>query len=122
MFADELREYLLGKTGATEGQPFGPDVLVYKVADEMFAFLKIDDEDGLGRCNLKCDPARAELLRSENEFIQPGYHMNKKHWNTLVLDPSLPDPLIKELVDHSWELVVSGLTKKARTALLGELE
>ncbi len=120
MFADDLREYLLGKTGATEGQPFGPDVLVYKVAGKMFAFLKIDDEDGLGRCNLKCDPVRAEALRLDHESILPGYHMNKKHWNTLVLDPSLSDQLVKELVDHSWDLVVAGLTKKARTALLGE--
>ncbi len=119
MSADELRDYLLSKEGTTEGQPFGPDVLVYKVGGKMFATLGFDDEDGLGRTNLKCDPGRADELRASHDAILPGYHMNKRHWNTLVLDGSLPAALVRELVDHSWELVVAGLPKKLREGLAG---
>jgi predicted DNA-binding protein (MmcQ/YjbR family) len=118
MHADDLRSYLLSKAAATEEQPFGPDVLVYKVAGKMFATLEIDDGDGLERCNLKSDPERAAELRLENDAIIPGYHMNEKHWNTLVLEALLKDALVRELVDHSGDLVVAGLTKKARAAVL----
>ena len=114
MLADELREYFLEKASTTEEQPFGPDVLVYKVKGKMFATLGIDDHDGLGRANLKCDPDRAIELRDEHDAILPGYHMNKRHWNTLVLDGSLPAELVRELVDHSYNLVVAGLPKKVR--------
>ena len=117
MHADEIREYLLSRPATTEEQPFGPDVLVYKVKGKMFATLGIDDEDGSGRTNLKCDPDRAIELRAEHESILPGYHMNKRHWNTLVLDGSLPAKLVRELVDHSWKLVVGGLPKKIRGEL-----
>ncbi|MCB1095391.1 MAG: MmcQ/YjbR family DNA-binding protein [Verrucomicrobiales bacterium] len=117
MYADELQQYLLSRPHTTEEQPFGPEVLVYKVKGKMFATLGIDDDDALGRANLKCDPDRAIELRDEHPAIQPGYHMNKKHWNTLVLDGSLADGLVRELVDHSWELVVAGLPKKVRESL-----
>lgn len=117
MHPDELRDYLLAKPAATEGQPFGPDVLVFKVVGKMFATLGFDDADGHGRCNLKCDPARAIDLRAEHAAILPGYHMNKRHWNTLALDGSLPPALVRELADHSWELVVAGLPKRARENL-----
>lgn len=117
MFADEIREYLLSKPGATEDQPFGPDVLVYKIRGKMFATLGVDDHDGLGRSNLKCDPDRAETLREEHEAILPGYHMNKRHWNTLVLDGSLSSRLIQDLVDHSYDLVVAKLPRKVREEL-----
>ena len=117
MLPDELREHLLTKEATTEEQPFGPEVLVYKVKGKMFATLGFDDEDGFGRCNLKCDPDRAVELRGSHEAILPGYHMNKRHWNTLVLDGSLAPKLVRELCDHSWELVVAGLPKKIRETL-----
>ncbi|MGK0186639.1 MAG: putative DNA-binding protein (MmcQ/YjbR family) [Verrucomicrobiales bacterium] len=117
MFADEMQQYLLSRPFTTEEQPFGPDVLVYKVKGKMFATLGIDDDDGTGRVNLKCNPDRAIELREEHRAILPGYHMNKRHWNTLVLDGSLADSLVRELVDHSWDLVVAGLPKKVRDIL-----
>ena len=85
----------------------------------MFATLGFEEEEGIeiGQTNLKCDPERAVMLRAEHESIVPGYHMNKKHWNTLVLDGSLPGDLIRELVDHSWDLVVAGLPKRDRAEL-----
>lgn len=100
----------LSKPGADETTPFGPDVLVYKVGGRMFA-LTVPDEFP-ARINLKCDPERAVILRDEHEAIIPGYHMNKRHWNTLVLDGSLPSKLVNELIDHSYELVAASLPKK----------
>ena len=117
MHADEFQQYLLSRPHTTEEQPFGPDVLVYKVKGKMFATLGVDDDDGKGRANLKCDPDRAVDLRDAHSAVLPGYHMNKRHWNTLILDGSLPDSLVRELVIHSWELVVAGLPKKVRESL-----
>ncbi|NNE91642.1 MAG: MmcQ/YjbR family DNA-binding protein [Verrucomicrobiales bacterium] len=120
MDAEELRAYLLSRPATTGETPFGPEVLVYKVAGKMFATLGFETEaDGLEtpRTNLKCDPNRAVELRSEHDAILPGYHMNKKHWNTLVIDGSLPPELVRDLIDHSWELVVAGLPKKTREEL-----
>lgn len=111
----ELIEYCLGQKAAEETTPFGPDVLVYKVCDKVFA---LTSPDGVpSRVNLKCDPDRAVELRDEYEAVIPGFHMNKKHWNTVVLDGSLPDALLRELIDHSYALVVSGMTKKQRAEL-----
>ena len=102
-------DHFLSKTGAEECTPFGPDVLVYKVAGKMFALAV--PADFPARINLKCDPERALALRDEYEAITPGYHMNKRHWNTLVLDGSLPSKLVRDLIDHSYELVVASLPK-----------
>ena len=113
--ADDARASLLGKDRVTEETPFGPDVLVYKVAGKMFATLGFENE--IGNMNLKCEPDRALMLREENESIIPGYHMNKKHWNTLVLDGSLSAKLVSGLIDHSYELVVSGMSKKQQADL-----
>lgn len=113
--ADDARASLLGKDRVTEEAPFGPDVLVYKVAGKMFASLGFENE--IGNMNLKCEPDRALMLREENESIIPGYHMNKKHWNTLVLDGSLSAKLVSGLIDHSYELVVSGMSKKQQADL-----
>ena len=110
-------EHFLSKPGAEETTPFGPDVLVYKVAGKMFALAVPDDFPS--RINLKCDPERALLLRDQYPAIQPGYHMNKRHWNTVVLDGSLPSSLVKELIDHSYELVVAALPKAQRAKLGG---
>ncbi len=123
MFVDDARECLLAQPYSTEVTPFGPDVLVYKVgrdeSNKMFATLGIDDADEHGRMNLKCDPERALELREEHEAIIPGYHMNKRHWNTLVLDGSLPESLVRELISHSYALVRKSLPKKLRDELDG---
>ena len=106
-------DHFLSKLGAEESTPFGPDVLVYKVAGKIFALAVPDDFPA--RINLKCDPERALALRDEHEAITPGYHMNKRHWNTLILDGSLPAKLVRNLIDHSYEIVVASLPKSWRS-------
>jgi predicted DNA-binding protein (MmcQ/YjbR family) len=108
-------ERFLSKPGAEETTPFGPDVLVYKVGGKMFALTVPDDFPA--RINLKCDPERSVVLREDHAAITPGYHMNKRHWNTVVLDNSLPSKLVKELIDHSYDLVVASLPKAERAKL-----
>ena len=108
-------EICLAKPGAEETIPFGPDVLVYKVGGKMFATAGLSDD--VGRMNLKCDPERAADLRERYEAILPGYHMNKRHWNTIVFDGSLAPSLVQELIEMSYRLVVQGLPKKARERL-----
>lgn len=98
-----------------ETTPFGPEVLVYKVAGKIFA-LAIPDEYPV-RVNLKCDPDRALELRDRHEGIIPGYHMNKRHWNTLILDGSLPSKLVRELIEHSYQLVIASLPARTRKEL-----
>ena len=115
MDAEKAREFLLSCSHATEETPFGPDVLVYKIGGKMFATLSF--EGFTGRMNLKCDPDRALDLRAEHECILPGYHMNKRHWNTLVLDGSLPPAMIAELILHSHQLVYEKLPAKTRSSL-----
>jgi len=115
MNLEKIRACCLAFPGVTEEAPFGPEVPVYKVMGKMFALISPDDVPP--SINLKCDPDRALDLRDQYEAIQPGYHMSKKHWNTVLLDGSLPYPLIQELIDHSYELVVGGLTKKDREKL-----
>ena len=111
----ELIYYCLSKKGAGESAPFVPEVLVYKVGAKVFAITGPDDYPS--RINLKCDPDRAILLRDEYDAVTPGYHMNKKHWNTVVLDGSIPSDLLRELVDHSYDLVIKGMTQKERDSL-----
>ena len=115
MHVEDFRNYCLSKKGVTESLPFDENTLVFKVMGKMFAL------NGLNRLppavNLKCDPDKTVLLREEHDGnIIPGYHMNKVHWNTCLLE-ELPPELIKGLTDHSYDLVVSKLTKKAKTAL-----
>lgn len=105
----------LALPGAEETTPFGPDVLVYKVGGKMFALTSPDEHPP--RVNLKCDPERALELRDRYEDIVPGYHMNKRHWNTVVLGGRLPTALVRELITHSYELVVASLPAKTRSAL-----
>jgi len=99
----DLIAHCLSKPGAEESTPFGPDTLVYKVGGKIFAITSPDDFPP--RVNLKCDPERAIELRDRYESILPGYHMNKRHWNTVILDGSVPSALVRELVDHSYQLV-----------------
>lgn len=100
---------------AEETTPFGPDVLVYKVGGKLFALTV--PEDFPARVNLKCDPQRAAELRDEYKGIIPGYHMNKRHWNTVMLDGSVPGRLIGELIEHSYSLVAASLPKKIKAEL-----
>lgn len=119
MTLDELLIYCTAKPGVEETLPFGPDTLVLKVAGKMFAASGLGEEEL--RVNLKCDPERSVQLRERHEEIIPGWHMNKKHWNTVYLERGdLSDALVKELIDHSYDLVVASLTKKARKALDSE--
>jgi predicted DNA-binding protein (MmcQ/YjbR family) len=92
--------------------PFGPDVLVFKVGGKIFAMLGIDHHPV--RLNLKCDPERAINLRAEFPSIVPGYHANKKHWNTLLLDGTIPPSTIQELIAHSYDLVIQSLPKSKK--------
>lgn len=108
-------EFCLTLPVVAETTPFGPDVLVYKVAGKMFATAALQNEQG--RMNLKCEPEQALQLRDQWTAIEPGYHMNKKHWNTLLFDGSLPAPLIRQLIEHSYDLVVAGMPKKLRESL-----
>lgn len=98
-----------------ECTPFGPETLVFKVAGKLFALTT--PEEFPPRLNLKCDPDRAVELRDRHAAVLPGYHMNKRHWNTLVLDGSLPGPLVAELIRHSYDLVVAGLPAAKRRDL-----
>lgn len=107
--------HILSKPAVEETTPFGPNVLVYKVGGKMFALVSPDDFPA--SLNLKCDPERSLELRDAWEAITPGYHMNKKHWNTLLLDGSVPTELIRELIDHSYALVVASLPKRKKELL-----
>ena len=115
MHIEEFRDYCLAKPGVTEGFPFGEETLVLKVLDKVFALTGLSADFAI---YLKCDPERAVELREQYPAIQPGYHMNKKHWNTVYVDGSLSDKFLKELIDHSYEMVVKGLPKKVRDELL----
>lgn len=113
MDIEQLQEYCLSKAGAEETLPFGPDTLVYKVAGKAFLLTSLTNEEGL-RFNVKCDPDKAEELREQYSCVLPGYHMNKKHWNTVVVDGSVSNKQLKEWIDHSYQLVVDSLPKKLR--------
>jgi len=114
MNVEQFRNYCLKKKGVTEEFPFGPETLAYKVMGKLFALAGIDNFESI---NLKCDPEEAVLLREKYDAIQPGYHMNKKHWNTVMLDGSLTDKLVYKLIDDSYNLVAAGLTKADKKAL-----
>lgn len=111
----EAKNYLLAKPEAIEDYPFGPDVMVPKIKGKMFATL--GTENGIARINLKCDPDEALALRDIFTAIIPGYHMNKKHWNTVILDGSIPQGEIERMIDNSYLLVIRSLTKPQRDAL-----
>lgn len=114
MNVEEFREICIGKPGVTEAFPFDEQTLVFKVMGKMFALSNIDDFVSV---NLKCDPERAVDLRETYSGIKPGWHMNKTHWNTVMTDGSVDDTLVIELIQHSYELVASKLTKKDKEAL-----
>ena len=119
MDIETLRQYCLAKKGVTETFPFDADTLVFKVKGKMFALAPLERwEKGEKTINLKCDPGYSEELRAEYESIYGGYHMNKRHWNTVnVSSGELPAGLIRELIDHSYDLVVKKLPKNKRPGL-----
>jgi predicted DNA-binding protein (MmcQ/YjbR family) len=106
MNLETIRNYCLQKEETEESLPFGPDVVVFKVKGKSFLLLPLDTDDL--RFNVKCDPDLAEELRAQYPCVLPGYHMNKKHWNTIIVDGSVPVSLIKEWIDHSYQLVENG--------------
>ncbi|WP_200975969.1 MmcQ/YjbR family DNA-binding protein [Echinicola sp. 20G] len=109
-----FRDYCLRKPGVSEDTPFGPDTLVFKVGGKLFALIDIEKFESV---NLKCDPERAVELREKYNGVIPGYHMNKKHWNTVAFGADLADAAILELVDHSYELVFQSLSKKVQNEI-----
>ncbi|WP_034041775.1 MmcQ/YjbR family DNA-binding protein [Wocania ichthyoenteri] len=119
MNIEQLREYCLSKKGTSEGFPFDENVLVFKVLGKMFVLTGLDSwEKGEAAVNLKADPDYSEELRAEYSSIRPGYHMSKKHWNTLYIDEGeLETKLVLELINHSYDMVVKTLPKKLREQL-----
>lgn len=111
MNIEEIAEFCLSKDGAAESFPFGDSTLVVKVGGKIFALINLNSNFWI---NLKCDPERAIELRESNSAITPGYHMNKKHWNTIPLDGSLSDKLLRELIDHSYALVYQSLSAQLK--------
>ncbi len=115
MNIEDFTVYCSSKRSVSTSFPFGGDTLVFKVLNKIFALTGLDESPC--KVNLKCDPERALSLREEYWEIKPGYHMNKKHWNTIELEANLSDDLIKSLIDHSYDLVVSSLPKKDKIYL-----
>ena len=115
-------EYCLSKKGVTEHFPFDEDTLVFKVGGKIFALSSLSQwEKGTPHVNLKCDPERGQELRAEYDGINPGFHMNKTHWNTITINDDVSDVLLKELISHSYDLVFKSLTKKIQIEI-NELE
>lgn len=114
MDIEAFRNYCLSKKGVTEGFPFDSDTLVFKVMGKIFALTDVESFESI---NLKCDPEVALHLRDLNPAVLPGWHMNKTHWNTIVIDGSVAEDKLKEWIDHSYDMVVKGLPRKLRSQL-----
>lgn len=114
MNIEDIRNFCLLKKGVTEGFPFDEETLVFKVAGKMFALVDLEDDLNI---NLKCDPEKVPELREQFPAVIPGYHMNKKHWNTVIIDGSIRDELIREWIDDSYNLVVKKLMSSERKLL-----
>ncbi len=120
MNIETFREYCLAKPEVEEGLPFGEDTLVFKVAGKIFAITGLDSPEF--KVNLKCDPDYALELRDCYEEVQPGYHMNKKHWNTIAFEGQISDKLLRQLIDHSYTLVLQSLKKADKERVLALLK
>lgn len=114
MNIEQIREYCLSLNGVTEDMPFGDDTLVFRVMNKIFALVNLDGES---RINLKCEPGRAISLREEFSAIIPGYHMNKMHWNTLIMNGTLKKDMVTELISHSYDLIIESLPKSKKEEL-----
>jgi len=119
MNAESLRSYCLQKKGVEEGQPFGETTLVYKVGGKMFLLVALDAVPL--QFNAKCDPDTALELREQYDCVQPGYHMSKKHWNTVIVDGTVSDKLLLQWVDDSYHLVYEALPKKIKAELAADV-
>jgi predicted DNA-binding protein (MmcQ/YjbR family) len=115
MTSEELRDRCLSLRGAEETFPFGPENSVFKVAGKVFALSRLTQSPL--RVSLKCEPGLAEQLREAHAAVLPGYHLNKRHWNTVIIDGTLPDQMISDMVEDSYDLVVSKLPATRRRAL-----
>jgi predicted DNA-binding protein (MmcQ/YjbR family) len=113
--SEELREYCISKKGVVESMPFGPDVLLFKVMGKVFLLFSLDNSTL--QFNLKCTPEKAIELREQYPCVLPGYHMNKKHWNTIIVDGTINSKLLYEWITDSYNLVIKGLTKAQQKAL-----
>ena len=119
MNLETFYEYCLFKKGVTEHFPFDEETLVFKVGGKMFALSSLNQwEKGVPSVNLKCNPEYAEELRVQYDDIKPGFHASKKHWNTIEINREVPDSVLKDFIDHSYDLVFSNLTKKSQTEIL----
>lgn len=114
MNIEEFRDYCLGFKGVTEAFPFDETTLVFKVMGKMFALTDVDNFESI---NLKCDPEKVIELREQYAAVLPGYHMNKQHWNTVLTNGEIPDPLLKEWTRDSYDLVAGSLSKKLQEEL-----
>jgi len=123
MNIQQFYDFCLSKKGVTEHFPFDQDTLVFKVGGKMFCLTSLKEwERGAPSLNLKCDPEKAQELRAQYESINPGFHMSKTHWNTVDFNGDVSDKMILELINHSYELVFSSLTKKLQGEIGGELD
>lgn len=114
MNIEDFREFCISKTGVTESFPFDDKTLVFKVGGKIFTLI---DVENFRFANLKCDPERAEELRDQFNGINPGYHMNKKHWNSVYVNSDVPDNLFYDLIAHSYELIFNSLSVKVKESL-----
>ncbi|GGG03311.1 MmcQ/YjbR family DNA-binding protein [Paenibacillus aceti] len=117
----KLIAYCSSKKGAVQDYPFGPEPLVMKVGGKMFALLNEQGQQDEANISLKCDPVIAENLREQHKCVLPGYHLNKKHWNTVVINGSLPLADLQAMIDHSYDLVFRSLTKNERESITKNL-
>ena len=115
MTPSQLREICLSFTGAEETFPFGPETSVFKIEGKIFALSRLRARPL--SVSVKCEPGLAEELRQAHSAVAPGYHLNKQHWNTVTIDGSLPDMIIRDMVEDSYDLIVSALPKRRRLAL-----
>ena len=119
MNLETIYQYCLSKNGVTEHFPFDEDALVFKVGNKMFALTSLKQwEEGLPAISLKCNPDFAQELRAQYEDVKPGFHMSKIHWNTVSINNDIPDKMILELIDHSYDLVFNSLTKIIQREIL----
>ncbi len=116
MNIEVLRDYCLAKPHVEEGLPFGEDTLVFRVGGKIFLLISISTGN---RFNVKCDPELAVELRDQHNEVQPGFHMNKRHWNTVYMDGSLTEKQLREMIDHSYDIIFKSLPKKVREELAG---
>lgn len=114
MNIEEIRKYCLSKPGTTESMPFDDVTIVFKVMNKMFLLTNLDGDLSV---NIKCDPERVHELREKYPAVSPGYHMNKNHWNTVMIDGSITDNLIYSWIDDSYDLIVEKLPRKLRDEL-----